>query len=123
MAGFLLASSLEPDPRGFGTHQRLGLPPCTMQLMFRLPCPSCGGTTCFALFVRGRWFDAVRANPSVFGLALLCSVMIPWSLYSASVGAAWRIRQPDVTLAWVLGTFCVLLLLQWLATLAIATWV
>lgn len=27
LAGFGLARSLEPDPRGYGTHQRLGLPP------------------------------------------------------------------------------------------------
>ena len=57
LAGFALAARLEPDPRGFGTHQRLGLPPCTFQSMFNIPCPSCGMTTSFANVVRGRFGD------------------------------------------------------------------
>lgn len=122
IAGFCLAASLEPDPRGYGTHQRLGLPECSLRQWLGIPCPSCGGTTTFALFVRGRWASAVQVNLAAFGLAVWCATMIPWSLYSAAIGRAWRIRRPDVVLAWLLGTFGMVSLVQWLAALAAATW-
>ena len=35
-----LAIWLEPNPSGFGTHQQLGLPPCTILFWFDVPCPS-----------------------------------------------------------------------------------
>src|SRR5437016_1117396 len=35
------------------THRGLGLPPCTFYEQTRLPCPSCGMTTSFALLIRG----------------------------------------------------------------------
>src|SRR3954447_16098360 len=42
-----VACWLRPDPRGMGTHQQLGLPPCTFYLYTDVPCPSCGMTTSF----------------------------------------------------------------------------
>jgi hypothetical protein len=33
---------LTPDPAGHGTHQQLGLPPCTIYYLTGRPCPSCG---------------------------------------------------------------------------------
>lgn len=122
-AGFALAAALEPDPRGYGTHQRLGLPPCSVRLWFGVPCPSCGGTTTFALFVRGRWSLAAASNPAAFGLALLSTLMIPWSLYSAAVGRTWRVPHPDLAALWVLGLFCAVSLGQWLVALAAAKWI
>ncbi len=62
IGGFVMAYRLEPDPRGFGTHQRLGLPPCTIRAVFGIPCPSCGMTTSFANITKGRWREAARAN-------------------------------------------------------------
>lgn len=122
IAGFALAASLEPDPRGFGTHQRLGLPECTLRQWLGIPCPSCGGTTTFALFVRGQWASAVRTNLAAFGLAAWCAAMIPWSLFSAAIGRTWRIDRPDVMLAWLLGTFGTVSLIQWVAALAAGSW-
>ena len=63
LAGFGLAGRLSPDPRGYGTHQQLGLPGCTFQMLTQWPCPSCGGTTAFAHFVRGQWPSAI--NPGL----------------------------------------------------------
>jgi hypothetical protein len=34
LAMLAAAAWLQPDPRGFGTHQQLGLPPCTFQALF-----------------------------------------------------------------------------------------
>ena len=64
LAGFALAGWLQPSARGYGTHQQLGLPPCSIQLLFGIPCPSCGMTTSFALFVRGQIPAAFQANPA-----------------------------------------------------------
>ena len=59
-----------------------------------IPCPSCGGTTAFAHFVRGQWGSALRANAASTLLAGLCVVGVPWSW-----GSAWQRRYlgvPDI---------------------------
>ncbi len=66
-----LAFRLEPDPRGLGTHERLGLPPCGFQLWTDLPCPSCGMTTAFALAARGRLAAAAITQPAGFVIFLV----------------------------------------------------
>ena len=113
----LLAVWLQPNPRGFGTHQQLGLPPCTIQYWFDLPCPSCGGTTAFAHFVRGEWVSAFRANAASSLFAGLCAVGVPWS--GASV---WRRRYLGVRdivppLVVILIALSVVATSQWIARL------
>ena len=54
LSGFSLSIYLKPNPQGFGTHRSLGLPPCSIRVMFGIPCPSCGMTTSFSHFVRGQ---------------------------------------------------------------------
>ncbi len=39
-----VARWLEPDAKGYGTHQQLGLPPCSSILLFGSKCPACGMT-------------------------------------------------------------------------------
>lgn len=114
IAGFGLALALEPDPRGFGTHQRLGLPPCTFMAIFNLPCPSCGMTTSFANFTRGRFIAAADANVAGLVLASVCFVLIPWCLMSAWSGRLWRVSRPDRAALSVLITICGVSLLQWI---------
>ena len=64
-AGFVVSAFvLTPDPRGHGTHEQLGLPPCLMQLCTGIPCPLCGMTTAFALMARGRAAEAVNVQPA-----------------------------------------------------------
>ncbi len=64
-----LAARLSPSGRGYGTHQQLGLPPCSFVVVTGLPCPSCGWTTAFAHVAHLQVLQAFRAQP--FG-ALLC---------------------------------------------------
>ncbi len=64
-----VAIYLQPDPRGYGTHEQLFLLPCGFYKVTRLPCPTCGMTTAYANMVRFRVGPALRAQP--FG-ALLC---------------------------------------------------
>ncbi len=82
LTGFFAASKVDPDPRGFGTHQQFGLPPCSFRQFLGIPCPSCGGTTCVSHFVRGQWVHSIKSNVAVFCLAALGLMYLPWSLMS-----------------------------------------
>jgi hypothetical protein len=96
IAGVLAtARGLEPDPRGYGTHVRLGLPPCQFCAVTGYRCPSCGMTTAFACVVRGRLGAAWRANPAGSLLAPLCAVLVPWLLAVAIGGRPWGFRTLD----------------------------
>jgi hypothetical protein len=117
--GLILAYELDPDPRGFGTHQKLGLPPCSIQLLFGLPCPSCGMTTSFSLFTKGRLLEAARANLAGLLLACFCVVQIPWCWASSLHGRAWGISRPEIVLLWVMLAVCAISLTQWLARLVL----
>ncbi len=54
------------DDRGYGTHERLGLPPCGLMALAGIPCPGCGVTTSVALAAKGRFIDSFVNQP--FGL-------------------------------------------------------
>jgi len=70
---------LQPDPRGVGTHEQVGLPPCGFHRLTGLPCPGCGTTTAFAYAVRLRFAHAFMANP--FGM-LLCTTTAAFGTFS-----------------------------------------
>ncbi len=121
LIGFGFALSLTPDSRGFGTHQQLGFPPCAFRLLFGIVCPSCGGTTCFAHFVRGQWWSAMRANPAIFVLALWCAALIPWSWISIVQKRAVGVDDPARMVAWSLILLSILAILQWSLRLMLTT--
>lgn len=80
-----LALWLQPDTRGFGTHQQLGFAPCGMLLTTGLPCPTCGMTTAFSCTMHGHWLKALWAQPAGFALALLTAasvVIAGWSVFT-----------------------------------------
>jgi hypothetical protein len=81
-----VAASLEPDDRGLGTHQRLGLPPCTVRVVLGIRCPSCGMTTSWACLTKGRLVEALRANTAGTLLGLVAAVVGPWLLVSGVRG-------------------------------------
>ncbi|MGB4708591.1 MAG: DUF2752 domain-containing protein [Fuerstiella sp.] len=91
---FAIAIALKPDPRGFGTHQQLGLPPCTFQSLTGHDCPHCGMTTSFANFVRGDFGAAWNANPVGIPLAVICAVCIPWWALVAVTGRWFFTKEP-----------------------------
>ena len=73
-----LARLLHPDPRGFGTHEHLLLPPCMFLKLTHLPCPFCGMTTGFAHMARGELLAATKCNPGaplLFLLTCLCGLL------------------------------------------------
>jgi hypothetical protein len=64
---------LQPNPSGHGTHQQLGLPPCSLYFFTQRPCPSCGLTTSISAWLHGDWRLGWRANP--FGIVVLLIAM------------------------------------------------
>ena len=82
----ITARKLEPDPRGYGTHEQLGLTPCFFHQSTGHICPACGTTTAWAHALRGDIRQAASAN---LGGTLLCGVAliaVPWLLATAIVG-------------------------------------
>ena len=116
-AGLLLllavAALIEPDRRGFGTHERFGLPPCSVRVLFGIRCPTCGMTTAWACLVRGRLTAALTANVGGTLLGMLAVVSLPWLLASAARGH-WLVWVPNSTVvAWVASAILLATLIDW----------
>ncbi len=108
-----VALRLEPEPKGFGTHQQLGLPECLFRQMFGLPCPHCGMTTSFSHLVRGQVGSAMRANPMGILLAALLGCLCTVMLWSGLTGR--RAANLNGTLLARIGlTYLVMSILLWL---------
>jgi hypothetical protein len=125
VAIFAVAASLNPyDENGAArrmeTHRQLGLPECTFKTWTRLPCPSCGMTTSFALLVRGDLWHSLRANFAGTALALFGLAFIPWALTSVLMGRVVWIRSVEMTLFPLCIVFMVLLLAHWCFALLLA---
>lgn len=114
-AGILfVATYLTPDPRGFGTHEQLGLPPCISTTFLHVPCPVCGMTTAFSLMAHARPVDAFRTQPAgaiffvvcLFALAGAVSALVSGFVPSLMV----RVSSSRVTV-W---TFAALMTAGWL---------
>jgi hypothetical protein len=73
VALFVLGRALQPDPRGWGTHEQLGFRPCSPMSRWNVPCPGCGVTTSIALAARGRVLDGLCTQP--FGLVALATAL------------------------------------------------
>ncbi len=86
MSLLLLASWLQPNSSGMGTHRQLGLPPCTFLMLFGIRCPSCGMTTSWSYFMRGNLSQAWATNAGGACLAALAMVGGSWSLWAAIRG-------------------------------------
>jgi hypothetical protein len=89
-----VAMWLRPAAKGFGTHTQLGLAPCTLTQVAGIRCPSCGMTTSWSYFVRGRVIQAVKSNSGGTLLAALAAVGGPWLLVSGIAGK-WFWRRPN----------------------------
>jgi hypothetical protein len=110
---FVVARRLEPDPRGFGTHTQLGLPPCHFQWVTGHPCPSCGMTTAFAWFVRGRFDRSWQSNPAGVLLAPMALALVPWLIAGAIRGRPLGTRSLDAPLIGLVVATVALSLLSW----------
>jgi uncharacterized protein DUF2752 len=118
---FVIAIRLDPYQSidRMGTHQQLGLPPCTFKTLTGLPCPSCGMTTSFAFLVRGDLWHSMQANWVGTLLAILWLAIIPWSILSALIGRPLWILSIERTLTKLVIGFVVLMLLRWVIVLGL----
>jgi hypothetical protein len=116
----LLASRLEPDPRGFGTHIQLGLRPCTFLTVTGWLCPTCGMTTSFAWLTRGRIDRSWQANPAGCLYALLSVPLMAWFVLSAVEDKPVGFRRLSAPLTGLLFAAVALGLACWLIRLIVS---
>ena len=109
-----VAAALEPAADGYGTHQQLGLPPCTSIVLFDAPCPACGMTTSWSRLLRGQLMGACDANLGGALLAIIALAYIPASCYFFFTGAATRREWFSLALACALVIAMLLATAQWL---------
>ncbi len=112
------ARSLDPDPRGFGTHEQLGLGACGFTRLTGWRCPTCGMTTAWAHATRGNLRAALAANGGGTVLLLLCVMTAPWLLASAAAGRWLGGRPSAAVLLGIGGAWLAVTVLDWLRRLA-----
>jgi hypothetical protein len=113
LALLVTAGTLTPNPLGYGTHQQLGLPPCTFYVIFNRPCPACGMTTSWAWVLRGHAGRALAANAGGTLLACLSLVGAPWLLISTVRGRWFGSPNPWI-MAGIAGTVGLVTMGQWI---------
>jgi len=96
----LLAARLAPAREGLGTHQQLGLPPCTARVLLGIRCPACGMTTSWAHFMTGQWRQSAVTNLGGFLLAWMNLVTIGLCVTAAGNG---RLPGESVLRIWSLA--------------------
>jgi hypothetical protein len=108
-----IAAFLTPDAHHFGTHQQLGLPPCSFYMLFGVPCPTCGMTTSWAHLMRGEIVTAFRVNAGGAMLAVLAILAVPWSLMTAIRGRHFAWLPRGNANLWIAAGILAVVLLQW----------
>jgi hypothetical protein len=109
-----MAGRLAPDPRGYGTHEQLGLSPCAILRLTGRPCPTCGMTTAFAWFVRGEPARSWRANPAALLVATASMALVPWLVAVAATGKAPGRRPVGASLMGLAVVAAAVTVLAWL---------
>ncbi len=81
-----LATYLKPSADGFGTHQQLGLPPCTFLFMTGFPCPFCGMTTSWTHAAHGDVMTSISTQPMGFVLFVIALLLALYTGLNAILG-------------------------------------
>ncbi len=105
-----LLVQVDPDPRGHGTHERLGMPPCSWPIVYGKPCPTCGVTTAATWLVHLHPLRALATQP--FG-ALLAAA----GLYVAVVALLSLCRRESMVARialWPVGTITIVTIASFL---------
>lgn len=85
-APITLAAILTPSDKGVGTHEQLGLPPCTFLWVTGFPCPFCGMTTSWTHAAHGDVLRSIATQPMGFLFFLLCAALAIATLANAIRG-------------------------------------
>ncbi|MBB3206476.1 hypothetical protein FHS27_002285 [Rhodopirellula rubra] len=113
-----IARTLSPSTQGLGTHQQLGLPPCSMRVLFDMRCPACGMTTSWSYWTRGQWWSSLRTNS---GGACLAFLVVAVALIASRV--VWTGRMPEYAttyrIGWAIVAIGVVTVVDWIVRLSL----
>lgn len=108
----VIATQLRPAIDGLGTHQQLGLPPCTTRRIWGVRCPACGMTTSWAHLVRGDVVSSAKSN--LGGLILgLIDISLVVVLAAHAGRSHWPERRWFIALAIAMGSAVSVALVDW----------
>ncbi len=114
---FAIALGLDPYQGGRvwleETHTQLGMPICSFRKLTGQPCPSCGMTSSFALFVRGDLLHSLQANAAGTLLATLSLLFIFWGLMTAVAGRMLWLHSWERIVVWLVLLFVAVMLVRW----------
>ncbi len=112
----VLAFSLTPISGGYGTHEQLGLPPCSLLVRTGWPCPTCGLTTSVTFMAHGQVAAAFGAHPFGVVLAALLAVAMAAGVAELATGRdVLALARPSL---WWLVAVGLLLMISWAWKLA-----
>ena len=109
---------IQPDARGLGSHEQLGMPPCVSIVLFGIPCPTCGMTTAFAHTVRGELWSAFNAQPAGFLFALATVGVAGLSLATLLTGKVWHINWYRIPPTRVTAAVLLIVISGWIFKIA-----
>lgn len=104
---------VRPDPRGFGTHEQLGMPACKPMTWWNIPCPGCGVTTSVALAVHGHPWVSIVNQPFGFVVALMLPTFALWAFFNAIRGRDLAAELGRFRLGWPGIVLVVVMVLSW----------
>lgn len=113
IAILLAGYGIKPDARGLGTHEQLGMEPCSFLSTTGLPCATCGMTTSVSHLTHGQAIASFLNQPMGFAFGLttaMIAVASGWSVFTGMrlTGITDKLRLPSTW--FILG---VLVLLAW----------
>lgn len=114
----LVARILTPDPRGAGTHEQLGLPPCFTLTNLHIPCPFCGMTTAFSLMAHGRITHAFMTQPAGAIAFIAVLILVPAAAAIAIIGREPSTAQIHRRTNQALAVGAALIFLAWIYKVA-----
>ena len=120
-AVLLVSWLLAPDPRGYGTHEHLHMPPCTFHTVTHIRCPFCGMTTSFSYAMHGELGKAFVAHPAGPLFVLIVALQIPYRLLLL-VGKRPLFADKPRASERVWQALLVLAILGWLIRLALTSY-
>lgn len=115
-----LSAWLSPTPAGYGTHEQLGLRPCTWAQAFGRPCATCGMTTSFAHAANLDFRSSFTTQPMGMLLAVFAATLV-WPLgYIFATGSKVGTIVVRAANGKTAVVFTVLMLLAW--AYKVVTW-